>query len=316
MSEDSLDTSESEVYVDPTVIRPNTPYVEQCPVFSRLRAYQVDRGQIGTLEWTMRTKDERAAPIDLKTLSQQLHDASPSPLPNIFVRVRAREIEGYSPSGTPFYECLGDIYDGENGVVRAPLQEEMANVAGIYEMQWAICNSDQQVYVSNMAYLSVDRGLFGEPASETLGVGPPTIQELRMYLRDSSALDNQLLENVEFDATEIIMALQFPIKDFNECLPPLSYKFNSHNFPFRENWMKAAKGRLFEIAATSYMRNDLQYQAGGVSVADKAKAKPYLEVAKGLLGEWTAWRNRQKVRLNAEEGWGTISSPYSRIVRW
>jgi hypothetical protein len=51
--------------------------------------------------------------------------------------------------------------------------------------------------------------------------------------------------------------------------PPRLNMYNASNFPYRYQWTEAAIGFLLKLAAHRYRRNALQYDAGGVKIADQ-----------------------------------------------
>lgn len=165
-----------------------------------------------------------------------------------------------------------------------------------------------QLVLSNTFYLAIERGLFGTPDQEY--VGPPSIAEVRLHLRDYPE-NNLLLDEYEFDEAEIAMAAERCIMYFNELMPPIQRKFSTRNFPFRYHWLEGITYYLFMIAANWHRRNRLPYQAGGVSVDDIGKEKDYMQAAMMYEKNWKEWAIRQKVSLNMEEGFAFISSDYS-----
>jgi len=87
-------------------------------------------------------------------------------------------------------------------------------------------------------------------------------------------------------------------------------KYTSQTFPYHHFWTVAATANLLKIAASWYQRNQLQASHGGITVDDKNKANPYLQVAMQLQGEWREWMMQKKVELNAAQIYGRVDSPY------
>lgn len=162
--------------------------------------------------------------------------------------------------------------------------------------------------ISNTLSFTVERGLFGR--AENPYMGPPTLAEVRLHLRDFPET-NLLLDDYEFDGAEVALASERCVMFFNESMPPISRKFDTWNFPYRYHWLEGVCYYLFTIAANWHRRNRLPYQAGGVSVDDTSKEKEYLQAAAMHERNWKEWAARQKVSLNMEEGFDTFNSDYS-----
>jgi hypothetical protein len=162
--------------------------------------------------------------------------------------------------------------------------------------------------------LSVERSLF----TADYGVnGPPTLQEIRLELRDTEPNINRLLQNVEYDDAEILRAIVKPVEEWNHSPPSLNgYVYDTHTFPFRHFWMQGIKGYLLSFAAHWYRRNRLAYQAAGVSVDDMNKEREYLEASELLISEYRTWLKHKKVELNAYGAYGEVSSAYSFPTRF
>ena len=91
---------------------------------------------------------------------------------------------------------------------------------GIYFAEMAVFDAEGLcVAVNNQFYLVVEQSLFGNFQYS----GPPSIAEIRLELRDSSPLENDLLDDsVAFDNSEIAMCLRNCVDYWNESLPPVS----------------------------------------------------------------------------------------------
>ena len=127
-----------------------------------------------------------------------------------------------------------------------------------------------------------------------------SISEVRLAMRDLSLEDNFLLDDVEFTDTEIAWSMRRPVDQWNETPPQLNgaSSYTPSNFPYRYQWVNAIKGELMLIAAQSYRRNHLQYNAAGLSVDDKNKFTQYEQIGNTLRAEWRDWMMRMKRSLN------------------
>ncbi len=127
-----------------------------------------------------------------------------------------------------------------------------------------------------------------------------SVAEVRLAMRDLSQEDNFLLDDVEFTDTEIAWSMRRPVDQWNETPPQLrgASSYSPSNFPYRYQWINAIKGELMLIAAQSYRRNHLQYNAAGLSVDDKNKFNQYEQIGNNLKAEWTDWMRKMKRSLN------------------
>jgi hypothetical protein len=167
---------------------------------------------------------------------------------------------------------------------------------------------------SNQCCTFVRRGLFGLSNDVSKrNLGPPTVEEIRLSLRDNSPADNTLLDDFEFDAAEIAQAVVRPLQYWNEIPPPLRPAQTTKTFPFREMWLLGIQANLFSIAANNYRRNDLQYTAGGVAVADKAKEQVYAAAGGRLMQEFQGMLRAKKIEINISMFSGSIGSSYGGL---
>ena len=68
-----------------------------------------------------------------------------------------------------------------------------------------------------------------------------------------------------------------------------------------------------DIAANNYRRNDLQYNAGGVAVADKAKEQFYSAASARLMQQFQDQVRAKKMEINVALFSGSIGSPYGGL---
>lgn len=289
---------------DFAVISPEDATVDGCPVLTKTRVVTSSKGVAATIEWTFRDNAGNAINLTdcLGECESDASETSAETCPSVVVRFGNALTEGF----VGYCEVEATIVDAANGVVRAELPEEVSANAGIYVMDWAVLGTDGNPLLVNRGFLSVERGLFG---NDYQGGGPPTLGEIRIQLRDS-AVENSLLDNVEYSDAEIITSILRPIQEWNETPPPVG-RFNTNNFPYRYNWLNAIVANLLMIAAHWYARNKLQSTAAGVNLNDRDKDNPYLVVADRLRQEWKSFILVKKVEINAKMAYGTVGSHYS-----
>jgi hypothetical protein len=184
---------------------------------------------------------------------------------------------------------------------------------GIYQAEMAVfAPDDDRIAYTNRFLLVVESGLFGEYA----WAGPPTLAELRLDLRDSTPLESELLDDsLAFSNVEMAVALRDVVDYWNEALPPLDGgTFTTQNFPFRYWWKQGAKSKLFRMAAEQHRRNQVDYQAGGISYDEHGqKAQAYDAAADALWAEFKQWVTSKKISINLGSGWLDFTSDYLRV---
>lgn len=300
------------------IITAGIPEKDDCPVLTRIKAFIVDQGVLGTLEHVIR--DRRGRPVDLSKYFAAQESASSSSSASSetgTVELRAKEWlgAGWSDDANPVWQIIGEAHDPEKGVVRADLEKSLVASPGIYELSWGIRNAAGDLVMTNQGIMSVEKTLFGSLEAIKKNEGPPTINEIRMWMMDSSAAENSLLDDVEFSDDQIMLALTSPVRQWNETPPPIE-RFTTRNFPFRGAWASGALAQLYKMAAAHYRRNFLQTSGGGVSVADKAKEREYLSEAVRLQSEYDSWLINKKVEINMKKFVGQNRSAYSGRGGW
>ena len=176
--------------------------------------------------------------------------------------------------------------------------------AGVYLAEVVLKDDHNVTRLSEFRYLQV------APTLEYMNEGAITIPEIRMALLDFGC-SNTLLDDVEFTDTEIMFAIRRPIDRWNETTPNLIL-YSPATFPWREHWMIGTVGYLLRMAAHKYRRNNLTYQASGMSVADQDKFNQYEAIAKDRIAEYDEWMRNKKIEINVANAYGTLSSGYGR----
>ena len=293
--------------------------VDGCPVLPKFQCHEVQMSQDARLLWNM--KDPNGEEVNLETClvscsaGSENNDESFDAIgtPSCGIELRLRELTGFDPS-TDKVHCVDvDVINAGTGYVRAKsLPDAITRKSGVYLEEWAVFSEDKRMIFSNQCVTFVRRGLFGLSSDvNTQNLGPPSIEEIRLSLRDNAPADNLLLDSLEFDAAEISQAVLRPLQFWRETPPPLRLNFTTTTFPYREMWLKGIQGYLMEIAANNYRRNHLPYNAGGVSVDDKNKAAAYDAYANALIQDFRAMVQAKKVEINIASFSGSIGSDYS-----
>lgn len=307
---------------DQNYIEPKQTIIEGCPVLPKLQCHEVQMGQDARLIWNF--KDSTGENIDLTNCydatcisasSQPAGDFDAIGTPTCGATLRIRELSGYDPVNDLVYSVDVDVLESRTGLVRArSLPDAITRSPGIYVEEWAFFSTDGRMLFSNQCCTFVRRGLFGLSTDLTQrNYGPPTIEEIRLSLRDNAPADNLLLDALEFDAAEISQAVLRPIQMWNETPPPINPLMTTKTFPFREMWLLGIQGYLMDIAANNYSRNHLAYNAGGMSVDDKNKFQQYQQKSMALLQQFQNMLRAKKIEINISLFGGTLHSPYGGL---
>lgn len=107
----------------------------------------------------------------------------------------------------------------------------------------------------------------------------------------------------------VALALMFTVAKFN-TIPPLIGNFTIDSIP-ADLLLKGTTSHILESAAILNARNQLDYSAGGVSVAHSNKAPLYLSFVQMYNSEWHQMTKAFKVAQNIEGAYGHgVASEY------
>lgn len=295
---------------DLSLVEPGAVSHEGCPLLTRQRAVIVDKGVKATVRWEMR--DRAGSVVDLsscltcKTVpleaSESLSESeSADECGSVLVRIGSCDEQG------TIYEVTGVADTPGLGLIRFQLPQQVYNVAGIWRAQIAILDGTDNPVFMNTGLISVERGLFGDLTKMT---GPPSLNEIRLHIRDT-VVENDLLMDVEFDDDEIVAAVLRPVQYWNETPPRLRrYVYNCATFPWRMYWLNGIVAQLLRTASHFYMRNKLKVNAGGVSLDDRNRNIEYMQMSSLYWNEYEEFVHRKKVELNAAQSFGSVTSAY------
>lgn len=214
----------------------------------------------------------------------------------------------------------GAVVDAASGTVEFALSKDETDGAGIYAAQIIVTGADgasllDQEGDAPASYLyTTDLWLEISATLTRCGVtGPPSIAEIRLFLRDTCAAGNDLLQDFEFNDTEIVYALNEPVSYFNVKYVPRT-RYGVPDFPheYRYFWVRAAAAGLLRMAARKYARDHLPYSGGGQTVDPKNKFGVYTGLADQLWKEWETFVAEEKARMQMDNGWGSVGSPLRR----
>lgn len=253
-------------------------------------AARLAQQQSATLELVMR--DASGNPVDLS--ADVLAGAG----------VSLRIIEALSFGVVAPSAVSAVIHNAATGVIRADIGASTTQTPGVFLGQCAVEYPPGTYSRIVEFYLIVDRGLFGTVEN----VGPPSMAEIRAFLRDNAPEDNYL-DKVEFDLTEIALAIVRPVQIWNETPPPIQ-RATTSTFHYRSAWLDGICSELLRISAAWYRRNRLAYSAAGVSLDDRNRASEYDAAGAALDQRFREFVRLKKIQINVHGFIGGIGSPY------
>lgn len=275
------------------------------PLFSRLKSVSLKAGQAAKLDWQMTDPDGR--PVDLSECVCPVESSGSQSSSETCAYTLAFRLQEYLSLGSSCLLSLPvDVDDPASGQVSVQLPQTATGTPGIYFGEIAIqgIGDDDVPYdlFVNAFYVHIGR----VAGSLTSRMGPPSVAEVRLHLRDSSAAESYLLNRLRFDDAEIALATVRPIEYFNEVPPDLGRYYTTSTFPWRHFWLDAIAGNLFLMAAEQYRANQLTYSAGGIQVEDQAKEQPYEQAAARRMQDWRDWVKRKKAEINMNACFGGV----------
>jgi hypothetical protein len=225
--------------------------------------------------------------------------------PDYTIMAKVAEATGVSPVAG---SVSGTVLDSLTGSVKFTPPGDILVQPGIYLCEVGALATGGLI-TSSTFYLMVERGLFTVSDVTTCPSYLPSLDELRLALRDSPT-GNRLTDEYEFDIAEICQALTMAVIYWNAAPPIIDEFFSTITFPYRWNWVDGACACLLDLASHHYRRVHLAYQGGGIAVDDLNKAKEYEEAAAGRRQSWEQWVRMNKVSRNMAVCFSTFGSPY------
>ncbi len=289
---------------------------------TKKRAWNISQGTVTTINFQF--LDSIGNPVDLSVYCE----AGSQCIPSILLRIR--EVIALDPN--KITEIVCDIVDAEQGIITADIPVTLSDDPGVYNAEFGVFMPGDTFSLSrprrskrfrlatavgdlaftNQAYLWVNRGLFGNPMFPN--AGPPTIDEVRLAIRDNAPEENRLLDELEFDLTELCYATEMGVRYWNESQPPINVVFDTRNYAVRDKWIRYITGQLLVTAAHRFRRNHLPYQAGGIAIDDQNKFQIYDQSGMMLMQEYKEWVKLKKVQINCMAAITSTGSSYSAIA--
>lgn len=107
-----------------------------------------------------------------------------------------------------------------------------------------------------------------------------TVEDIRLFILDNSIEDNALDMDLEFSDSEILEAMRRCAMTYNTTPPLIGSKVSPENFPYSMVFLHGVAYQLYLSKLHELTRNDIDYNAGGVSTNLVAKRIAHV---KGLI---------------------------------
>lgn len=131
------------------------------------------------------------------------------------------------------------------------------------------------------------------------------IDDIRKAIWDTT--DNDLLNEEEITDSLLYQARQRCVDYWNS--KPIGNEYSVDGFPneYKEEWLNGSIGYALRTLAMKYKRNEMNYQAGGIQIADKkGKAEAYLQMAQMYLSEWRNFVKNEQYVNSVKRGFQSL----------
>jgi hypothetical protein len=294
------------------VIQQNAETFYGCIPFDKSNTFVITGGAPASLIYQIRNSD--GTPVDLSSF---FPTENPEEGENgFFVRFAVAD----KSSVANRYETA-QIIDLKQGKIQIELPDYVYNIPCIYLFHVSIANKKTFPVTRKAIYIAPGRGVVLVEWSVFMTHLErchyphrvvPSLEDVRRKLDDFTS-KNDLLQQVEFSADDIVNAMIRPVSLFNSTPPKLKrYTFTVASFPYYDEWVIGTAGELLRIAAIHYVRNKLMSQHGGIAGDEKQRDRDYLQLAQLYQHEYQNWVCLEKDTLNSryDQGFGTLHSPY------
>ena len=272
-----------------TAEKPMLKYVDKLPLTTKARSFTVSPKQLAHLSFVF--QNENGDRYNLKN--------------HPITHFKASLYEAVSKAH--IIDVPVAYNNAENGLLDITLKPTATKLAGVYTLVVRLYLDDKKKILLH----ENDATVYIASASGATNIGPPTLLEIRLQLRDSSAEENSLLDGYNFSDEEMAIATMRPIQFFNESDPDVGIYYNTFNFPSRYYWTEGIIAQLFRIVEEYHRKNNLQYNSGGLAVDDRNKEQNYAQAGERHWMTFVDWVKRKKVKINIANGYGTVHSYYA-----
>ncbi len=223
-------------------------------------------------------------------------------------KFKARFVEGVSRR-RPQADVADLDFDGD-GFTLLAVPSEISAKPAIYELSLAAVSKDTNKieYVTDY-YIYLTPTVWVEENAR--GKGPPPYDELKIRLKDSSILENELTHHFQFQLTDICVSAICAIEDYN-FTPPVVGALNetTETFP-HDLFIDGISVKLFGLMIEHYRKNSLRYVASGVQIDDN-KLQEYMAAYQEAYQRFKNTANVLKVQMNYMRGIGLTRGVWLR----
>lgn len=282
-------------------------------LLSKKRACRLRENQRATLQINMRDKLGNNLDLTGYGFASSSSSSSSSASDDGTIKVRFREASLVCPT---VYEIGATVLSAEQGLISCDIPTQVMDRFGIWFAEAGALNADDDLLFTDEVYLYIEHSAWSSRPSSAVH-GPPSIDDIRLAMRDNSPYENELIENYEYGVVEICHAAIRAINFWNEQPPIIAVaRYSTFTFPFREIWTRGIKLFLFNMAEEHYRRNHFRHNAGGVSSDDKDRHREYNQAWKEEFSTYRQMVMHQKARINASQGFGSLGAGYGYGYGW
>lgn len=298
------------------VIQPSSPTLtcdDQYRLFPRItklngtciptkkRAILAQQNALGNLELQLLNQDGN--PINLTSCGFE-------PGGDGVIRFAFKESVSNSPDCITYED--GIVVDATVGKVQVTIPATCLSLPLVLDGDVGVYLSDPDddgvLAFRNPFYIWVDRSLF---TTQTEGLpGLPSLDDIRIFLRDNGPAENLLIRDFEYDLAEFCQGAVAAVRYWNESQPPIELFYNTSTFPLRNAWVDYIGGYVMQVASRRFLRNHLSYQAGGMAIDDQNKFKEYIQLGEKLMADFRELVKLKKAEINAMAAITSSGSPY------
>lgn len=203
---------------------------------------------------------------DLVELAIRKPDGSLYDLTEI-TEIRVRFVESISQQFID--EVNAEIVDGKHGEVRFSVPHSVSDTPGLYVASLGLFKDASHVDVYRV-WIYVEPSEWSENVNRTL----PQVDELRTFIRDSSPVENELLDSYQYFLTDFCEAIFKTVQYWN-ANPPFKNARTTVTFNYPYIMKLGIEYFLMESLLEWARKNRLPYQAGGVASDDLARFDRY-----------------------------------------
>ena len=261
---------------------------------------------------------------DIYSLSFQVYDVTSDAKRAIFFSNNPAPVQVFPVTPGTYYNLdashlTTDVTAGHKlsaGHYYAPWTAPADAPLGNYIISWYYKRtsvSQQKTYQEEFVVVDANLSMIGSVSGVSGGSISGFIAQLQMYMWDYFN-SNQLLDAVEYSVQQYELAVNLSLMRFNATSPLTGYQLQ--NFPPGALYIifMGGAGHLLRMTSILQLRNQLTYMDGNIHVGITDKHALYIQAGQQHLQDFDQMARGAKNNLNNDDGWDTISSPYSALL--